>query len=76
MNYVQVYTFADVGGVNNYEDGTRHGWQTLASAGGGVRFGVTDYLSGTLEVAKPFLRNTNAANDHDGRGFFSLTARY
>lgn len=76
LTTLQLYAFTDIGGVNNYEDGPRHGWQTLASAGGGIRFGITDYVSATLELAKPFLRNTNAANDHDERGFFSLTARY
>ncbi|CAK0741377.1 Hemin-binding protein [Azospirillaceae bacterium] len=76
LRYNQFYVFADYGAVWNYEDGVRHGRQSLASVGAGVRFGLTDYLSANLEIAKPFLRSTGATNDREPRGFFSLTARY
>jgi len=76
LRYLQLYTFGDFGAVWNYEQGSRHGRQDLAAAGLGVRFGVTDYLSGNLELAQPLIRDPGATQDRGTRGFFSLSARY
>ncbi len=77
LKYVQLYTFADGGGVQNYEsDVDRHGWQTLASAGIGARVAINDTATGSFELAKPFIRDTSANGNRDMRGFFSVTARY
>lgn len=76
LNYVQLYVFSDYGTVWNYESGSRHGRQSLASAGSGVRFGLLERLDASVEVAKPFLRNPFTTQDRGLRAFFSLATRF
>ncbi|EME69056.1 hemolysin activation/secretion protein [Paramagnetospirillum caucaseum] len=54
--------------------------RTGTSAGIGIRFGLTDYFSGSLEIDKPLTRPVSA-NLPGGKGkeprlFFSISARY
>lgn len=72
----QIYAFTDGGGVWNYEDDSRHGWQSLWSAGVGLRVAVTDNVTASVEAAKPISPAPTATGDKDWRGFFSLTLRY
>lgn len=72
----QLYAFTDGGGVWNHEEDSRHGWQTLWSAGVGVRVAVTDNVTASVEAAKPISPVAVATGDKDWRGFFSLTLRY
>lgn len=76
LDYVMLYGFADYGVVWNYEAGSRHGRRSLASSGAGVRLGLLDRLDGTVEVAKPFLRTPDAADDRKTRVFFTLSTRF
>ncbi|MEI8394837.1 MAG: ShlB/FhaC/HecB family hemolysin secretion/activation protein [Rhodospirillaceae bacterium] len=76
IQYVQFFIFADYGKVWKYQSGDTDSRQELASFGAGVRFGMTEALSGTVEFGQPFLRNTTANNNRDPRVFFSLSARY
>lgn len=76
IKYSQFYTWVDYGAVFNFIATPIRGWQDLASTGVGVRFGVTDSVAGSFELAKPMLRGAGTINPHDVRGFFSLTARY
>lgn len=76
LTYAQVYVFSDYGTVWNYEAGTRHGRQSLASAGAGLRFGVLERLDATVELAKPFMRAPFATQNRGTRAFFSLGTRF
>lgn len=73
----QLYAFTDGGGVwNHEEDDGRHGWQTLWSAGFGLRLAVTEFATAAFEAAIPIAYTPAATGDQDWRGFFSLTVRY
>lgn len=50
--------------------------ESLASAGVGVRFAITDWLSGSLEAGKPLTRRVDAEEDKEWRGFFSFRAEW
>ncbi|WP_247878086.1 ShlB/FhaC/HecB family hemolysin secretion/activation protein [Azospirillum sp. TSO22-1] len=76
LTYAQVYVFSDYGSVWNYESGSRHGRQSLASAGAGVRFGLLERLDATVEIAKPFMRNPFTTQDRGVRAFFTLGTRF
>lgn len=76
IRFLQLYTFTDGGGVWNHEDDERHGWQTLWSAGLGLRIGVSDFATASLEAAKPITPAPAVTGDNDWRGFFSVTLRY
>ena len=73
----QVFTYYDIGKVWNRRAvvGQSSG-ESLASAGVGVRFAVTDWLSGSLEAGKPLTRRVEAEGDREWRGFFSLRAEW
>lgn len=75
----QLYTFYDVGTVWNRNTLAGESKRdSLASAGLGARFNITDNVSGEVEVAQPLTRDVNA-NGSEGkgtRGFFSFTFRY
>ena len=58
----QFYGFYDFGAVYQVEDDTR---ESIASTGVGVRFNLTDYLTGYLEMAAPLTRRLGTA----GEGF-------
>ena len=71
----QLYGFFDAGAVYHTGDDNR---DTLTSTGAGVRFNITDYISGYLEWAKPLTRPVAAQRPDDGndhRFFFFLSAR-
>jgi hemolysin activation/secretion protein len=73
----QLYAYYDAGRVWNHQ--ALPGEISAASAtaaGVGVRFAVTDQISGSLEVAKPLTRAVATAGDRDPRVFFSLVARF
>lgn len=78
IKYYQLYAFSDFGEVHGRSD-LKSKRESAASAGVGIRFGITDYLSGYLEVDKPMTRKVATADaDHgyDPRIFFSIVARY
>lgn len=73
---VQVFTYADYGRAWTYDSTDQPARQSLATVGAGVRFGLTDTVSGTVEFGKPFIRNATATGNRDPRVFFALSARY
>lgn len=74
LRYAQLYTFYDGGRVWNR--GISSNNASLASAGGGIRFGLGDHLTGSLEVAKPLTRDVAAEDNRDPRVFFRLTGSF
>ncbi|GJL78564.1 MAG: hypothetical protein NPINA01_15530 [Nitrospinaceae bacterium] len=77
LRNLQAYAFIDYGSVwNRVPTPTGARRQDLASAGLGTRFNLTQYLSGTVEVAKPLNRDVATEGNRDPRVFFSLSARY
>ena len=74
---VQAYTFFDYGAVwNRIPISTGSTVQDLNSLGLGIRFNVTDMISGYLEWDKPLNQEVSAEGNKDGRFFFSLSARF
>ena len=79
----QIYSFWDYGAVWRIDpvslnDGNGHHSKTGSSLGFGVRFNVTDNISGYVEIDKPLTRDVGA-NGTDGekpRAFFSMAARF
>ena len=74
----QVYGFYDVGRVWRKHPGALENSARLSSAGLGVRFNVTEWLSGSFESTWPLVRKADSQKiDVDSwRGFFTLTARF
>ncbi len=74
----QLYTYYDEGQVWNRhpELGDAPNGLTAQSVGGGVRFTVTDYVSGYLEVSEPIARKVPTYTDLAPRAFFSLQFHY
>lgn len=75
----QFYGFYDIGSVWRIgPTGGEDNQASLASAGLGVRFNLTQHFSGSLEVAQPLTREVGARSfDADSpRGFFVLAARF
>lgn len=73
----QVYGYYDIGRVWNRGDVVGQASdESLASAGVGVRFAVTDWLSGSLEAGKPLTRRVEAEGDREWRGFFSFRVEW
>ena len=73
----QLYGFWDVGGVwREPPTGGLEKRSSLASAGLGVRFNLSDNFSGSLEVAWPLTRSLGADGSDDARGFASGTLRF
>lgn len=72
----QFYVFHDFGAVWKVHPTDT---DTLSSAGAGVRFNITDFLSGYLEYAQPLTRPVSARSSDgksdDHRIFFSMTVR-
>ncbi len=79
----QIYSFWDYGAVwridpVSLDDGNGHHSKTGSSLGFGVRFNVTDNISGYVEIDKPLTRDVSARGT-DGekpRAFFSMAARF
>ena len=76
---IQPYVYFDAGTVWNEnkaqdsDDGSR---ATLRSLGTGLRFDLTQRLSGELELAKPLDRRPASEGTKDGRTFFRVLARF
>lgn len=76
----QLYAFYDGGVVYNHDAGSERS-ESLASAGVGTRFNLTDQISGYVELAVPLTRgvqgvSTEPDEQDDPRIFFSLVARF
>lgn len=80
METSQFYGFYDIGQVRNRNaQAGQRARVSLASAGAGTRFNLTDRLSGSLEVATPLTKKVAAnapRNGNDTRVFFSVAYRY
>jgi len=73
----QLYSFLDYGSVwNKVQTSTGAKRQDLTSIGLGMRFNVTDSISGYLEMNKPVSDNVAAEGNKDPRLFFSLSKRF
>jgi len=73
----QLYSFLDYGSVwNKVQTSIGAKRQDLTSIGLGMRFNVTDSISGYLEMNKPVSDNVAAEGNKDPRFFFSLSNRF
>lgn len=78
----QLYGFYDVGRIWRKDPGALDESANLSSAGVGVRFNFTEWLSGSLEAAFPLVEKADmkagsqAMKTAPRRGFFTLTARF
>jgi len=80
LKYYQPFAFYDFGVTHDRDPINTEATRTGASAGVGIRFGLTDYFSGSIEYDLPLTRPVSA-NDSVGKGkehrvFFSISARY
>lgn len=74
---IQAYTFFDYGTVwSRIKTSTGSSKQDLSSIGMGLRFNVTDYISGYVEFDKPLNRDVSAESNKDTRMFFSLSTHF
>ena len=74
---LQAYTFFDYGKVwNRFETTTGSKSDDLYSVGLGIRFNITDLISGYVEWNKPLDQEVSSEGNTDGRAFFSLSARF
>lgn len=78
LKYSQLYTFYDAGQTANHNalNATDKKSKSLASAGVGVRFGIWQFLSGSLEVSKPLTRDVANEGNKDARVFASISVRF
>jgi hemolysin activation/secretion protein len=77
LNFYQLYGFYDLGATYDIGVGGSEAKRSGASAGLGLRFGLTDYVSGQLELAKPMTRPVSLEdNGKAARIFFRLSARF
>ena len=73
----QAYTFFDYGKVwSRFENATGSKSDDLYSMGLGIRFNITDVISGYVEWNKPLDQEVSSEGSTDGRAFFSLSARF
>ena len=73
----QLYSFLDYGSVwNKVKTSTGAKRQDLTSIGLGMRFNITDSISGYLEMNQPISDNVAAEGNKDPRLFFSLSNRF
>jgi len=74
---LQVYGFGDGGAVWQRDVGdVAEVNDRLASAGVGFRFNFGSHLSGSVEVAKPHMKNIQSQGDRKPRVFFDLASRF
>lgn len=74
---LQAYTFFDYGKVwNRNETVTGFKTQDIYSLGLGIRFNITDVISGYMEWDKPINQDVSSEGNKDGRAFFSLSAKF
>ncbi len=78
LKYLQLYGYFDQGQIYNYKPTSSTDTHTkgLSSAGAGLRYGITDHLSGSLEYALPLSRIVNSEHNGNGRLFASISARF
>jgi hemolysin activation/secretion protein len=70
------YAFADTGHVRRKVIGSSDLSATLASWGGGVRFGSASGWRGYLELAKPLWRNVASQGNRDARVFAGIGVEF
>lgn len=79
---LQVYAFSDAGHVFNVDEDLtltlddNSEDDTLVSAGGGVRFNFTPWMSGFAEVAVPLEGTIASTGESDPQIFFGASLRY
>ncbi len=78
IKYAQFYGFYDGGTTTNETplSATDPKTKSLTSAGFGVRFGLGQYLSGSIEAAKPLTRIVANKGNENARIFASLSVRF
>lgn len=80
LKYYQPFVFYDFGVTHDRDPVNQKATRTGASAGVGLRFGLTDYFSGSVELDLPLTRQVSASQTsgegEDARLFFNITARY
>jgi hemolysin activation/secretion protein len=77
MQQVQYYGFYDLGKVWNPDDAVpSHRQASLADTGVGLRFTLSDVVSGSAEAAVPLTRPVAASNEEKMRFFMSLSASF
>lgn len=78
LKLAQFYGFFDQGQTYNYEPTSMTDTRSkgLSSTGLGFRFGITDYVNGSLEYALPLSRIVANEGNGNGRFFGSLSARF
>ncbi len=72
----EAYGFVDGGALRNRNTASGSRSQTLASAGGGLRIGVSGNALASFEVAKPLDRRVDTTGDRDLRFFFAISAQF
>ena len=74
LSNFQLYGFMDYGKVwNKVQTSTGAKSQSRTSMGLGMRFNLTDSISGYMEMDKPISNNVGAEGNKDPRFFFSLS---
>ncbi len=68
------FGFGDLGATRNDNPTPRSGWQSLGSAGIGIRGSMLSVASGSLTPARPLA--DGAENGRDWRLFFSFSLKY
>lgn len=80
LKYYQPFVFYDFGVTHDRDPVNQKATRTGASTGVGIRFGLTDYLSGSVELDLPLTREVSAnqptGEGKDARLFFNISARY
>ena len=78
LKYAQLYGFYDGGTTTDSAplSTTDSTTKSLSSAGVGIRFGVGQYVSGSLEFTQPLSRIVAAEGNKDTRVFASISARF
>lgn len=78
FKYAQFYGFADGGSTTNITPLAANDPKTksLTSAGVGVRFGVGQYVTGSVEIAQPLSRVVANQNNKNTRLFANLSVRF
>lgn len=78
LRYTQLYAFYDGGQTTNHAplSPTDSKTKSLTSAGLGIRFGLGNYLNGSVEVAQPLTRIVANEDDKNPRLFANISARF
>ena len=77
LSDMQLYSFIDYGSVwNKVKTSTGAQYQERTSMGLGMRFNVTDSISGYLEMDKPISNSVATEGNKNPRIFFSLSKRF